>query len=301
MADRLTVPPREDRRAVAGGRRTGGTGRWLPAAVVAGVAVLAGGVVVVVTGGDEQAAGPAASPPPPPEGVQGSWVLDWSDEFDGGSLDRDTRQPNRYGLDDGDAPFEHDLEAAWFSPSNVSLRDGQLVLTVEEDPRELDGRDYPYRTGVVQATESHWTEPGTYVEARIQVPECDGCWPAFWLVATDRWPPEIDVFEFFGTGEESRPSFNYHPEEGTQLGPEVYGEPGVDYRGSFHTYGVLWDGDRAVPHVDGRAYPAVAADEVTDLPLMVILNLSVEEGGEPAVGSEMLVDWVRVWRPATGR
>jgi beta-glucanase (GH16 family) len=253
--------------------------------------------VAVMSGGDpeEQPAGP---PPPPPQGVPGSWAPIWSDDFDGDSLDQDIWQPSRFGGDDGDAPFEPDLEAAWFSPSNVGLEDGSLVLTLEEEERELTGRTYPYRSGVVQTTESHWIEPGTYVEARIQVPECEGCWPAFWLVATDRWPPEIDIFEFFGTDEESRPSFNYHPEDGDQTGPDPFGEEDTDYRESFHTYGVLWDDDRAIPYVDGKAYPEAAADDVTSLPLMLILNLSVELDAEPDGGSEMLVDWVRVWRPA---
>jgi beta-glucanase (GH16 family) len=252
-------------------------------------------------GGPEPQPQPTTPPPEAPEGLTGSWDLDWNDEFDAGSLDTDVWQPSRYGQDSGDAPFEPDLEAAWFSPSNVGLRDGSLVLTLEEEERQLTGRTYPYRSGVVQTTEPYWIEPGTYVEARIQVPECDGCWPAFWLVATDRWPPEVDIFEFFGTEAESRPSFNYHPEDGGQTGPDLYGVTGTDYRESFHTYGVLWDDGRAVPYVDGRAYPAVAADDVTSLPMMLILNLSVELDHEPAVGSEMLVDWVRVWHPSDGR
>ena len=34
--------------------------------------------------------------------------------------------------------------------------------------------------------------------------------------------------------------------------------------------------------------------------MMLILNLSVELDRQPDEGSQMLVDWVRVWHPADG-
>ncbi len=241
--------------------------------------------------------------PPDPVGPPGSWTSAWGDEFDGDALDLDLWQPNRYGTDDGDAPFVPEEEAAWFSSSAVRVADGNLVLQVTEEERRLEGRTYPYRSGVVQAARpEHAVQPATYVEARVRVPECDGCWPAFWLVAPDRWPPEIDVFEFFGTESDTRPSFNHYPEgypeDADKSGPATYGELGTDYRDEFHVYGLLWQDGRAIPYVDGRAYPEVAAYDVSSSPLMLILNLSVQDGHEPEVGSEMAVDWVRVWQPA---
>jgi beta-glucanase (GH16 family) len=232
---------------------------------------------------------------PPPEGPNGSWGLAWNDEFDGTSLQADRWRPGR---DAGtDAPFQGSGEAAWFSPSSVSVQDGSLRLTLQQDLRDLDGTTYPYRTGVVTAKNAFLVKPGSYIEARIKVPSCDGCWPAFWLVPTDRWPPEIDIFEYFGTQAQTRPSFNYHTPSEDQTGPDRYGEPGVDYRADFHVYGLLWDGTQAVPYLDGRAYPAIAATEdMTSLPLMMILNLSVQADHHPQAGAQMQVDWVRVWR-----
>ncbi len=283
-------------------------GRWLGSSLarrwqllaVLSVAVLAAGVLAgrVLASGEEVPRTQLA-----PVGPPGSWTLAWSDEFNRDSLDRSTWQPNRYGADTGDPPFVADEEAAWFSPSSVHVVDGQLVLRVTEDERELEGRTYPYRSGVVQAVQpQRAVTPGTYVEARVRVPECDGCWPAFWLVSPDRWPPEIDIFEFFGTESDRRPSFNYYPEgypeDADKSGPRLYGEPDADYRNGLHVYGLLWDGSRAVPYVDGQAHADDAAEDVTSLPLMLIINLSVQDGHEPEVGSEMAVDWVRVWQPA---
>ncbi len=237
-----------------------------------------------------------------PVGPDGSWSLAWGDEFDGGLLEPGKWQPNRYGSAAGDAPFNPDDEAAWFSPESVRVRDGLLSVTVEAEEATLAGRTYPYRSGVVQAVQPEYAvTAGTYVEARVRVPQCDGCWPAFWLVPADRWPPEIDIFEYFGSESDRRPMFNYHAEDDGEddagWGPASYGEYDSDYREDFHVYGLLWQDGRAIPYLDGTAYPEVAAHEVTSLPMMLILNLSVQEGHRPAVGSTLLVDWVRVWRP----
>jgi beta-glucanase (GH16 family) len=236
-----------------------------------------------------------------PEGVPGTWVTVLDEDFSGGSLDRDRWQPNRYGKDGGDAPFNPAEEAAWFSGSNVTVSDGMLELTIQEQPRTLDDRDYPFSSGVVQASSHISIGPNSYVEARVEVPRCDGCWPAFWLIPTDVWPPEIDGFEFFDTGKrsESRPSFNYHLPNGDATGPSPYGRKGVDYRDGFHTYGILWQSDSITPYVDGVAYPQVAATRaIAQREMTLILNLSVMADHDPKVGSRMRVDWVRVWVPA---
>jgi beta-glucanase (GH16 family) len=235
---------------------------------------------------------------PQPVGVPGPWLSSWHDEFDGRSLDRETWQPHRYTPETGDLPFNPSLEDAWFSPRNVHVRDGLLELHLQPEPRTLDGRRYPYSSGVVQATASHRITPGTYVEARVRVPTCSGCWPAFWAIPADRWPPEIDVFEYFDTAEQERPTFNYHLPGGGQSGPSEYGRQTVDHRTGFHVYGLLWTPTAAIPHVDGVGHPgAGASSDMTSLPLGLILNLSLETGSATARAT-MAVDWVRVWRPA---
>ena len=232
-------------------------------------------------------------------GPDGAWEQVLADEFDGGTLDRSLWQPDRGG-DVPALPFNWTIEGAWFDPSNVTVADGRLTLTVEEEPRSVGEGDYAYSTGMVQTLPDAPVAPPVYVEARIRVPACDGCWPAFWLHPLDRWPPEIDIAEFLEVGSEPRPSFNYIDPAEDRTGPDVYGHPDVDYRSGFHTYGLLWDGERAVPYLDGVAYESLTATEdMTDLPMMIILNLSLRGGYDPEPGERMDVDWVRVWAPAT--
>ena len=232
-------------------------------------------------------------------GPPGAWEQVFAEEFEGTALDRRVWQPDRGG-DQPARPFNATTEGAWFDPSNVEVSGGLLRLVTDDEPRTVAGTEYGFSTGMVQTVDAV-LRPPVYVEARIRVPACDGCWPAFWLHPADRWPPEIDVVEFMESGTEPRPSFNYIDPEEDRSGPHLYGEPDRDYRGEFHTYGVLWDGERAVPWLDGVPYEEFAATEdMTSLPMTVILNLSLRDGYDLRPGERMDVDWVRAWVPSPG-
>jgi beta-glucanase (GH16 family) len=235
-----------------------------------------------------------------PYGLSGTWTLAFSDNFGGRSIDRTKWEPNRYGKEHGgDAPFDPAAEDAWFSSRNVAVRDGHLVITIRRESKSISGKTYPLSSGVLQSQQHYLVRPPVYIEARIKVPKCDGCWPAFWIEPPNTWPPETDIFEFFGTESHVRPSFNYHPPGQPQVGPVRYGARRGDYTGAYHTYGLLWDGYKAVPHIDGEAYPlgSKSRRDTVQLPQGLMLNLSVQAGGRPPDGAQMLVDWVRVWRP----
>jgi beta-glucanase (GH16 family) len=235
-----------------------------------------------------------------PGGMSGTWTLIFSDGFNGRSIDRSKWEPTRYGVEHGgDTPFVPSADDAWFSSRNVAVRDGRLAITIRRASKTLSGMVYRFSSGVLQSQQHYLVKPPVYIEARIKVPKCEGCWPAFWIAAPKQWPPEMDIAEFFGTGSNGRPSFNYHPPERPAVGPVKYGERRLDYTAAYHVYGMLWDGYKAVPYLDGQAYPLGEGfrSDITRLPQALILNLSVQAGRNPAVGSQMLVDWVHAWRP----
>jgi beta-glucanase (GH16 family) len=237
-----------------------------------------------------------------PEGVTGTWTLVFSDGFDGPLLDRSKWEPNRYGAEHGgDAPFDPSADDAWFSSKNVSVRDGHLVITIRRRPKTLSGKTFRFSSGVVQTQQHYLVRPPVYIEARIKVPRCDGCWPAFWTTRQGVWPPETDIVEFFGTKTDTRPAFNYHPPGRPAIGPVKYGRRSIDYTAGYHVYGMLWDGYKAVPHLDGDSYTLGlrSRSAITKLPQALIINLSVQSGAHPPDGSQLLVDWVRVWRPGS--
>lgn len=232
-------------------------------------------------------------------GAPGSWKSVGADEFGGKTLNRSVWQPNRFGEDAPEAPFNPNGEDAWFSPSNVSVQDGALQLTLRSGSNTINGITYAYNSGTVALVPDLRLQPGSFIEARIQVPECPGCWPAFWAVPQGSWPPEVDIMENFDTAVQNQPTWNYIDPSGGKTGPTPYGEESVDYRSGYHVYGMHWDGNTLTPYVDGKAYPSVTADGLPDSGLTVILNLSVGRGATPEPGARMLVDWVRHWAPSS--
>lgn len=228
-----------------------------------------------------------------------------SDEFNGTTLDKnkwaDLRGASAPGYGD---PFNPDGEDAFFKSANTTVSNGSLAFTVQKETTSSNGRTYPYSSGMVLGGRSYSFPPGSYIESNIKVPSCSGCWPAFWTLdapVDHHWPPEIDIFEFFGTQSDKRPQFNYHWSSGghQQSGVKPYGNLS-DYTGNYHIYGLYWDGNKLIPYVDGVAYPNSGVSNsstVTKANQYTILNLSIQKGGQPAAGSQMLVDWVRVWKP----
>ena len=96
--------------------------RALTALAVVGTVTLAG--TLTACSADENTAVIGS-----PMGMTGTWERSFGDEFSGTELDQELCQPNRFGSDDADAPFNPDIEAAWFSPYAVVVPDGALQTT----------------------------------------------------------------------------------------------------------------------------------------------------------------------------
>jgi beta-glucanase (GH16 family) len=220
-----------------------------------------------------------------------AWGQVFGDEFDGTAVDRSKWWPTRDGGSSCDKPFVTSEEGAAYCSENVSVADGQLTLTLRPGTTQAGDQTYSYSSGTVTTGNNFRVQRGDYAEARIFVPSCDGCWPAFWSIFM---PYEIDGFEFFDTSKQAQPRFNYHPGGPP---PTAYGEAGTDYRNSWHTYGVWRKADgTVVPYLDGVAYPAVAAQDGDDAQHFLIMNLAMYQGHDPGTQA-MRVDWVRVHRP----
>jgi beta-glucanase (GH16 family) len=235
----------------------------------------------------------------PPSDV-GTWTQVFGDEFEGPSIDTTKWRTNRYGGSADNAPFNPEYEGAFYSPRNVSVLDGQAVLTVQPEPKTLSGVAYTYSSGMLSSQDSFSVQDGEYVEARIRIPTGEGLWPAFWTMPSDRWPPETDILEFFDTSKPQLPTFIYHfpgpVGANGELSVLTYGNPAVDYRDSWHTYGLLRTGGRLVPYLDGVPYPGAGVSAgADDLPQFLMLNLAVYSGRTPTPGTQMRIDWVRVW------
>lgn len=240
---------------------------------------------------------------PPPEGlrvsaVNAGWKLDFDDSFDSPATSLPNWLLQRDDWIKGGAPYSN-LEGSGYAPANVSIADGTLKLKTSEKP----AGGLPTSTGSINSHRRFEFKYG-YLEARIRVPSCGGCWPSFWLLPTkDGWPPEIDIFEFFNTAVEVFPYSSLHWVVSNPAGEEYRNAPlrsfvGQNLVGSWHTYSLLWTPDQVQFYVDGFTGPHFAVPAQVPHELMYpIIQLAVYRGLPPPIGSAMEVDFVRGWQP----
>jgi len=80
----------------------------------------------------------------------------------------------------------------WYDPECVDVTDGVLRLQTKYHRRENNGVVNTLGVGLISSIDSFGY--GTF-SADIMLPKGTGLFPAFWLSATNSWPPEIDIFE----------------------------------------------------------------------------------------------------------
>jgi beta-glucanase (GH16 family) len=255
-------------------------------------------------------------------GVPAGWVLTWSDEFDG--PDGSAVDPSKWIHDVGGGGWgNQELEYDTDGTQNAVVQGGALVITATTNGASSHTCSYPSNgpcryTSARLLTKGKFSQKYGRVEARIQIPEGQGIWPAFWLLGANidsvGWPTcgEIDVMENIGR----EPSINHGslhmPAAGTTTDSELTGMytlPGGARLGDdFHTYAVEWSASAIAFYVDDVLYETQTPQSATgrawafDQPFFVILNVAVGGTWPGAPDSTttlpqtMKVDWVRVYR-----
>jgi beta-glucanase (GH16 family) len=133
-----------------------------------------------------------------------------------------------------------------------SIHNGILTISANRaDPVTVRPflHDYAYTSGCMTSEFTHWQTYG-YFEMRAQLPRGKGFWPAFWLLPkSEKWPPEIDIFEGGGHRPTDMHVGEIHgPGKATGNWVKLDG----DSTDGFHTYGLLWTPEEITWHFDGR-------------------------------------------------
>lgn len=245
------------------------------------------------------------TPPPPtvqPTGVAGNWELAFQDEFLQSSLDASKWTANWLGAEGAITPPVNSSEDAYYDPTQVSLGNGELLLTAQTKSAVINGTWYTYASGMIQSNGKLALTEGSFLEARIQTPGNIGSWPAFWTNGSN-WPTtgEIDIMEQWDNGD---PEYHYHYNSGGGNDPGPGGSAPVSGSpsGGFHTYGVNWQAGVITWYYDGvQVWKQTNADlqnaQITSSPQYIILNLALAStpANLPAI---MQVDYVRMWTGA---
>lgn len=80
----------------------------------------------------------------------------------------------------------------WCDPTCIDVTDNVLRLQSKRNRRTTEYGDIEVGIGLVTSVDNFGY--GEF-EADVMLPKGTGLFPAFWLWASDSWPPEIDIFE----------------------------------------------------------------------------------------------------------
>ncbi|MFU8691452.1 family 16 glycosylhydrolase [Rossellomorea sp. FS2] len=227
---------------------------------------------------------------PPRPHPQEEWTMIFEEEFSGDAW-RD-----KWNIQDW--PSDKNEELQYYTPDNVSTKNGYLVLSSKSE--RYKGRHY---TSGAVTTEDLFEFTYGKVEIRAKLPTSRGVFPALWLVnsETGDWLPEIDVMENIGQ-EPNNLYFVLHWKDDQDVQKRDY----FTYTGKeafyehFHTYGMIWEKDRVSWTLDGEVVFETTSFS-PNLPLFLYMNTAIGGTwpGDPErwdLHEEFLIDYVRVYQ-----
>src|SRR5689334_15067334 len=242
---------------------------------------------------------PAGAPP-------GFSRLVWSDEFSGSTI-----STANWSFETGAGGWgNNELENYTNRSVNARIENGMLVIEARRE--SLGGAAYTSARMKTQGKQSFGIN--TWVEARINAPEGQGIWPAFWMlgnsISTVGWPScgEIDIMEIQG----QNPSKNFGTIHWADANGQHVSFGGIFNSSSsltagFHTYAISrtstsikWYVDR-VQYAEANISGGINSTSEFQAPFFILLNVAVggnfvgSPDGSTVFPQQMQVDWVRVW------
>ena len=214
------------------------------------------------------------------------WVMDWSEEFNGNSLDSAV-----WTADLGSGGWGNN-ESQYYKAQNAVVSGGLLTITAK---RESAG-DAPYTSARIQTSRKQSFTYGRF-EMRAKLPATQGMWPAFWLLGnscnswglyggTVNWPAcgEIDIMEMIGGSTGNASDYTtygtLHYLNAANYNPAL----SIGYRNAtqlsddFHVYRMDWTPQSFTWYIDGVAFGTrlITPDmEEFHKPYFILLNLAV--------------------------
>lgn len=225
------------------------------------------------------------------------YTLVWADEFNGTGVDT-----TKWNLSHGNPGVNNEKE--FYQAANATVAGGNLIITAKHD--SMGGQPY---TSAKLDTYGKFSMTYGRIEARIQLPQFTGSWPAFWMLGTNintvGWPNcgETDIMEHVNATNLIYATIHWN----SGGGAAQYGLNTPTTPQNFHVYAVNWTKDSLMFYVDSTLYmTANIHNNVNNTgafqnPFYMILNLAVagdfpgQTVDNTALPMSMLVDYVRVY------
>lgn len=222
------------------------------------------------------------------------WELTFSDEFNNNKLDYNKWQDHYYW---GGRFNEGGLN--YYGTDQFKFSDSTLIIIAEEK-EEKEG--VAYTSGLIDCSKSFKQQYG-YFEIRSKLPDSEGLLPAFWLVSTEKWPPEIDIYEIF-TNEPHIICTNQHwsnKKEQHRMQPKNYKAKSSGADG-FHIYAVEWTRKKMKWYYDNKRIKTSRRgmkNFIYKMHIIINSQLSDHNGMDPKNGvfpNYYEIDYVRVYK-----
>ncbi len=240
------------------------------------------------------------------------YTLEWSDEFDGESIDAtiwnfETGDGTAYGLPPGWGNNEKQIYTN--SPDNafLTMDEGNDVLAITA-----------LKNGADDYTSAKLTSQGKRsilfgrVDIRAKVPAGNGLWPALWMLGENRplidWPGcgELDIMEVLGKEPNKMYTTLHYVADGNVKGELQKEHPlsAANYSDAYHVYSVVWTPSKIQYLLDeAPIYEELIQADMKEFlrPFYLILNLAVGGywPGDPDASTQfpasLYVDYVRCY------
>ncbi len=246
-------------------------------------------------------------------GMNKTWTLVWSDEFDQKEIDPDNWnfQIEKAGR------FNEEWQRYTNNSKNAYIDDGCLVIQANHISDE-HGMDHYTSARLNTANKQTWKYGK--ISARIKLPEGKGIWPAFWMLGVNidenggdtTWPQcgEIDILELYGSKDDGAIEVNAHYADSTNkhafMGAESYKLSKGKFSEDFHIFDLVWTEDSIEWYVDDNKVTSMNIKEpyLSEFhkPFFILLNIAVggSFAGRPddttVFPQKMYVDWIRVYK-----
>jgi len=212
------------------------------------------------------------------------WSLNWSDEFDGNVIDRKKWSLEHACWGGGNNEKQCYTDRA----DNVEVVNGLLrIVALDETftgpdfPGDSKQKTQPYTSGKIISKDLADWKYGRF-EFRAKLPEGQGAWPAFWMLAAtdtygDSWPlnGEIDIMESVNLGArcdecagsdgENRTSNALHfgsPFPNNQhVGDRTTLADATNPADGYHVWAVEWGEGILKWFLDGEHYSTITKDQ----------------------------------------
>ena len=233
-----------------------------------------------------------------PRTLEGGWVLNWNDEFDGTKLD-ETKWAYELGV------VRNPGSSQAYTKDCVKVKGGKLQLRsvarkTKNENYDPNGKawtrkikEQPYASGSVTTKGvKHFTAPGR-LEFRARIPKARGVWPAIWTMHVNEhnWPAngEIDLLEHISQEPDTVYTIFRWGKNGTnqEYKPVIKTTKIPNYSKEFHTYVLEWDDVDMKAYIDDKEVARVAISDADypdgsnplRTPCYLILNTAIGGSG----------------------